>query len=292
MTKREFAGAIAWLSGAIGKQLADNEAERQARLEIYFECLGDLPLDAFRVACKRCAMERKYQSFPPIAELRELATETKRGEVQPMTGAEAFGIALNACGNCDNEVDGSIARAFTDVPPAVQAAIKQFGFMTLYNLPNNAIEIARAQFTKLYDAVAERERKTGLLPPGLVDEIGRIGQRRALPSEEPLRIGAVLTEMASRQSTASQESHAPARYEKVRMFTGSGADVIARDRAARRRTRLRSKWPFPAALLAAAGDRHGRGIDLSTGRGCRRTRRGGGRADRGTSNENVGRPAF
>lgn len=180
MTKVEFAGAMAWLVAAIGRQIADAENERQARLEVYFECLGDLPLDAFRIACKRCAMERKYQSFPPIAELRELATETKRGEVQPMTGAEAFGLALEAIGRCDVDAPGTMYH-YHALAPAVRAAVKKFGFMGLYNLPDNAIETARAQFTKLYDAIAERERLTGLLPSGMQKEIENIGERAKLP---------------------------------------------------------------------------------------------------------------
>ncbi len=177
MTKPEFASVITWISVAIGKPIADAPEERNARMDVYFECLGDLPLPAFQIAAKRCAIERKYQSFPPIAELRELATETKKGQVKELGGGEAFGMALRAAGRCDVDVPESVVAAFADLPANVNEAVRQFGFMALYNMPSSQVETARAQFTKIFESIVERERKTGILPAPVQAEIQAIGER-------------------------------------------------------------------------------------------------------------------
>jgi hypothetical protein len=187
MKRDEFFEAISWLTAAIGKSLVDGDseqaaAERKVRMSVYYECLGDLPIEAFRVACKRCAMERKYQSFPPIAELRELAAFTLQGVAKPMGWGEAWAIARRACGNCDIESEGSVKRVFAEVPSLVQKAVEMFGFMALHNLPDNAIETARAQFRGIWEQLVERERML-LLPTALKKEIAAIGEteRAALP---------------------------------------------------------------------------------------------------------------
>jgi hypothetical protein len=185
MKLNEFAEVITWLSVAIGRPIADDATQHEARMDVYFEMLGDLPLAAFKVAARRCAAERKYQSFPSIAELREMALETTKGTTKELTGAEAFGIALKACNNTDVDVDGSRERAFAKVPPNVKAALDVFGFRAMYNLPSGAIETARAQFTKIFEAIQEREKKTQILPAAVQKQIKEIGQ--APPALEAAR---------------------------------------------------------------------------------------------------------
>ena len=196
MKRDEFAEAIAWLTTAIGKSLVDGEsdqarAERKVRMNVYYECLGDLPIEAFRVACKRCAIERKYQSFPPIAELRELTVFAMQGAIKPMAWAEAWSIAHRACSRCDVNIPGSVEAAFADVPPLVRHAVKAFGFKALYNLPNNAVETARAQFRGVYEQLQEREQRTYLLPASLKKEIAAAGEAQKL-AELPTPMKAVI----------------------------------------------------------------------------------------------------
>lgn len=174
MNATEFATEISWLETAIGKPLAEGQREHDARQTVYFECLGDLSISAFRVAVRRCALERKYQSFPSIAELREFALDSQEGTVKRLSGSDAWGIAMRAVDKCDVDVEGSRERAFLNVPPIVELAVIQFGFMSLYNMPNNAVENARAQFCKLFDSLADTQRKTGLLPAPLRREIAAI----------------------------------------------------------------------------------------------------------------------
>lgn len=187
MDRNEFSNVITWLEVAIGRTIVDDRADdqagtnRKARMKVYYECLGDLPAAAFSIAAKRCAMERKYQSFPPIAELREFATETVHGQVKELTGPEAWGIAMRVIGKFDVAYsDAHKAKILAEMPPIVHAAVSAFGFMAIYNLPSDAIETARAQFTKIFDNIAERERKTGLLPAPLHEQIKAIGSERVL----------------------------------------------------------------------------------------------------------------
>lgn len=194
MTRIEFAEVMAWISVGIGKPIAESEQEKVARLGVYFDCLGDLPLPALQLAAKRCVLERKYQSFPPVAELRELAVETTRGEVKPMSGADAWGIAMKAVGRCDVDVTGSVERAFAKVPEPVKRAVEQFGFMALYNLPSSNMETARAQFIRLFESIAELDRKTALLPVAMQKQIAMIGKPPALPAPTQTVIAAIGTE--------------------------------------------------------------------------------------------------
>ena len=184
MSKVEFADVMTWISVAIGKPIADDARQLSARMDVYFECLGDLPLQALQVAARRCAIERKYQSFPPIAELREMAVETQQGAVKVMTGEEAFAIALRTVDGIDVECKDRTEATMAKLDPTIRAAIYAFGFDQLYTLRNEAIGTARAQFVKCFNAIAERERKTGILPAAVQKQIvaiSRIEEAKALP---------------------------------------------------------------------------------------------------------------
>lgn len=154
----EFGKIMAYIAAGTQKTLT------QAGAEVYYDLLGDLPQEVLMIAAKRAVLDHKYATFPPVALLRDLATDAMRGEVKSMTGSEAWGIVMQAMGRCDVESPGSVERAFSDVPPTVCAAVKAFGFMSLYSIPNSSVEAARAQFIKLFESMAERERENARLP--------------------------------------------------------------------------------------------------------------------------------
>lgn len=168
MTRKEFAAVLAYIAEGCGKSLTT------AAAEVYFGLLKDLPLQALQVAAGRVLLEHRYATFPPVGLIREFAVETMRGQVKPMTGAEAWGIAIRAMNKCDVDVEGSVDRAFANVPAIVREAVSGFGFKALYSLPNGSVETARAQFTKLFDGLVERERKQSLLPSVMASEIKQI----------------------------------------------------------------------------------------------------------------------
>lgn len=170
ITREQFAAVMAYISAGSHKPISEPS------IAVYYDLLGDLPIEALNVAAKRAILENKYATFPAVAMLREFAFDSMRGEVKSLTGAEAFGIAMSAMASCDIESYGSLARAFAGVPASVKAAVRQFGFMAMYNMPSNSIETARAQFTKIFEAIAEREKKTGILPAAVQEQIAEIGK--------------------------------------------------------------------------------------------------------------------
>ncbi len=167
-----FAGIMAYIGLAVQKSLTD------AAVEVYYDLLGHWPADVLNIAAKRAVLEHKYATFPPVAILADFAADAARGEVKIMTGAEAWGIAREAIGQCDIEVPHTVERLWNGVPPAVVAAVRAFGFMAMYNLPSDAIETARAQFIKIFDSIADRERRTGILPPSMQEDLAAIGEQR------------------------------------------------------------------------------------------------------------------
>ncbi len=179
MTKFEFATCTAILEAGAGKTMSKEQ------VEVYFDLLGDLPVEALLIACKRALLESFYPTIPPIGTLRKMAVSTMQGRISELTAAEAWGLVTKAAGKCDVDQAGSVERAFKDIPPLVWRAVQLFGFMAIYNLPSNAIETARAQFMRIYESLSANEEKLKLLPASVKEEIAQIGKRQeqqALPA--------------------------------------------------------------------------------------------------------------
>lgn len=167
-----FVKIMAYIAAGIQKPITD------VGLEVYYDLLGDLSADVLNIAAKRAVLEHRYATFPPVAVLRDLAIDTRNGTVKEMTGAEAFGIARKVIARCDIDVPHTMENLWKGVPPIVVAAVDAFGFMALYNLPGDAIETARAQFTRVFDSIAEREKRTGILPASVAQKISEIGNAK------------------------------------------------------------------------------------------------------------------
>lgn len=171
MTRPEFAQIIAYLTAGCGKPLAD------AALEVYFDLLGDLPFDAMKLAAQRVLLEHRWATFPSIAELREAATATMRGQVAALSPAEAWALAWDAAGRIDPEQEGSAERGLRDLPPLVVEAIRAFGLPALC-YGQEPVGVVRAQFTKIYEQLAAREQRTALLPHKTAEAV-----RQRLPQQ-------------------------------------------------------------------------------------------------------------
>jgi hypothetical protein len=183
MTRSEFASVMAYIGLGCGKPLSD------AAMEVYLDLLGDLSLEALWVAAKRAVLEHKYYTFPPVAILREFAVEPTRGT--EMTPGEAWKIAWGAIGRYDPDIEGSFERAFRRVPPVIFEACLCFGPQAMIAAPK--IEVARAQWLTIYEALVSRQRRMKQIPASLQEEISRVAQ-----SAPRLRI-------AEPASAASQE---------------------------------------------------------------------------------------
>lgn len=178
MTRPEFAACMAYVAHAIGKPLAPDAAE------VYWDLLNDLNTVVLCIAAKRVVLEHTWASFPLPAQFRAAAAETVRGDVNALSAAEAWRLAWHAAAHIDLEIAGSAERHLEDLPPLVVEAMQVFGLSALC-CGKEPVGVIRAQFIKIYEQLAARDRRTALLPAGLKREIARIGQ---MP-EEIRRIG-------------------------------------------------------------------------------------------------------
>jgi hypothetical protein len=174
MTNTEFAELIGYISAGCGKSLS-----RESQV-VYFDLLGDLPFNIGQLAAKRVLAEHKWSTFPSIAELRQAAVESLRGEVKELSGAKAWELAWRAVGRIDPEIDGSRERAFNGLPSIVVEAINAFGLLDLC-YGKEPVGVLRGQFLRIFDQLAERERRAALLPPKVHQALDDVRGRNVLP---------------------------------------------------------------------------------------------------------------
>ena len=172
MTNTEFAEIVAYITAGCGKPLP---VESQI---VYFDLLGDLPADTFRLAARRVVLEHKWATFPSVAELRAAASESARGVVSDLTPAEAWAMAWRVACDTDPECDGSFDRACrrAKAPPLVVESIRAFGLNSLC-YGGDPQGVVRGQFLKVFEQLAGRDRRVALLPPAVRDQIGRHRER-------------------------------------------------------------------------------------------------------------------
>jgi hypothetical protein len=185
MSNSEFATIVAYVSSAVGKKL---DADAQV---VYWELLGDLPAEVGWLAAKRVLLEHRWSTFPSVAELRQAAVESMRGEVKELSGAEAWAIAWRVAANTDPELDGSFDRACAKAkaPPLVVEAITTFGLLDLcYGKEPEGV--LRGQFVSTFNALAARDRRAALLPAAVRESLEDIRERKAIP--QPKREAAAI----------------------------------------------------------------------------------------------------
>lgn len=183
MTREAFCVVMNYIRLAIGKDKIDRDM-----LDVYFDCLGDLDAAAFQLAARRVILEHRFPTWPSIAELRQAAVESSRGEVKEMSPAEAWDVAWTAVCRIDLEVAGSAERALKQVPPLVVEALRAFGLPSLCvsggrdfdgdERRTDPVSVQRGQFIEIYKQLATRDRRAALLPPATHAELRDIRERR------------------------------------------------------------------------------------------------------------------
>jgi hypothetical protein len=179
MTRPEFAKIAAYLSVGTGKPLSPEG------MEVYFDCLGDLPFGVMQLAAKRVLLEHPWATFPSVAELRLAASESTRGEVNELASGRAWELAWKAAGRIDLEVDGSIERATSALPPTVVEAMNRYGMVDLCR-GKQPVSVVRSQFMEIFDQLATRDRREALLPPATraaLDQAREQYTRKAIAAE-------------------------------------------------------------------------------------------------------------
>jgi hypothetical protein len=133
-------------------------------IEVYFDLLEDLPYPAMVQAAKAVLIEHPWATFPSIAELRAAGVDAANGSIAKITAGEAWQLAWSAAMKIDPEVEGAMQRHTAGMPPLVLRAMKAMGIIALCG-GNEPVSVLRAQFVKIFEALAERERRIELLPP-------------------------------------------------------------------------------------------------------------------------------
>lgn len=179
--RMEFAKVMGYISTAIGKPVGEGVAE------VYYDLLGDLPLEVLQTAAKRVCLEHRWANFPTVAELREAAAETIRGAVKDLSPAEVWEKAWSMVKYIDLEIPHTL-EALNAQPPIVREAIKVFGLPSLIH-GSEPVAVIRAQFLKIVDQLQARDRRQALLPASVKQTISAIGSR-----PEVARIGVMPSE--------------------------------------------------------------------------------------------------
>ena len=175
MTKFEFSENLNFLAAGV-RQSLDTKT-----IETYYAMLGDLPSDTFRDACRVVLLTHKYANLPSIAELREAAVSVSKAFDQQLTAGEAWAIASDAATKIDLDIVGpyrvKIGREWKEyesqadavlesVPHSVASAMMTFGLSSICGATGPE-GVVRAQFTKVFEQLEERNKRIALLPPDL-----------------------------------------------------------------------------------------------------------------------------
>lgn len=122
-------------------------------LMLYARALQDVPLDELDAAMVRLMRTSKF--FPSVAEILD-AVKTTRDVISGKDTGGA-GAAWQEAMELVKHVGPY--RPWTYSSPAVERAVKQFGKMELCALETDGVNTARAQFMRIYNEAADRERE-------------------------------------------------------------------------------------------------------------------------------------
>lgn len=175
MTREQFAVVHGYLACGTGKELT---AEA---MEVYFDCLDDLDFGVMQLAAKRVLMEHPWPNFPSVAELRQAAVESNRGEVKETSATEAWDLAWGAISNLDPELPHTIERTKARLPPLVWQAIQAFPLNALV-YGDEPVGVLRGQFLRMYSDLAARERRKALMQPATLAALDEIRERKVISS--------------------------------------------------------------------------------------------------------------
>lgn len=171
--RESFAQAMALVSAGVGIEITKLQAE------VYYELLGDLPMEVLRLACKRAVVEHRYHTLPPVGLLRELAVEIM--EPRELEADEAWarlrGALARICYTMNVE---EVREIKATVPALAREVAERIGWN---QIRDGKAEVVRGQFLRLYDARRAQRKRVELLPPKLAMEIELVAERLTLKEE-------------------------------------------------------------------------------------------------------------
>jgi hypothetical protein len=169
-----FAQAMALVSAGVGIEVTKLQAE------VYYELLGDIPMDVFRLAAKRAVLEHRYHTLPPVGLLRELAVEIM--EPRELEADEAWARLRGAMSKICYTMGAEQVR---EIKATVPALARQVADRIGWNqIRDGKPEVVRGQFLRLYDSARAKVKRAELLPPKLAAEIQTVARHLAITEEK------------------------------------------------------------------------------------------------------------
>jgi hypothetical protein len=181
---------MAYLAAASGKSPSEEQTA------VYFDLLGDLPLEALQLAAQRALLESSYPTLPPVGVLRKLAVEAMAGSDRQPTADEAWGEVCRLIRDYGLMQGFEVVDEMPDGP--LRRTIKALGWASLCD--STEPEIARAQFRKAYEALREKSDRLALLPPDVREMLAHVAEPAELQDErDPRNAWQVIQDEAARR---------------------------------------------------------------------------------------------
>lgn len=136
----------------------------QDAFNIWFELLKDLPYEVANAAVQQHMLTNKFA--PTIAEIREQAANVVNGPQKD--AGQAWAEALKAVHHFG---ENHALEALATLDPLTRQTVERFGFGALCNNPVDDRSIARAQFIRIYNDLANREREDAKIPAHIRDRL-------------------------------------------------------------------------------------------------------------------------
>lgn len=159
----------------------ENLLPNKQSVELWFEQLEDIPLHLAETVLKQWVAINKWS--PTIADIREQAAEILHGKIK--TADEAWAKVQDALYNNFIEADGKFIKTYPEkqLDTITQKALDEMGgFEELKHiisfLPTEKKQQQETLFKKIYNRIAEAEKKARQTPKAIQCEINRFNSLR------------------------------------------------------------------------------------------------------------------
>lgn len=157
------------LLGVIAAAYPNMKEIDKATVAIWYDCLKDIDTNTALVAVKKHILENSYP--PTIADIRKQITEVTVLANERLDCATAWGEVEKAIRDYGSYNE---TEALESMSPLTRKVVKQIGWREICLSEN--LSVIRGQFLKMYDAIAEREKRDMLLPDSFKQEMKQIAK--------------------------------------------------------------------------------------------------------------------
>lgn len=154
ITFEDFCKCTALLEIGTGKPMTAEQ------VELWYELLGDLPLNSLQAAIKRALLENEYPVIPPVGRIRRLASEHASGI--PIDAEQAFARVREAISQFGWPDPGKAAEF---LGPAIWSVVQGVGgWQRICDSPPDQRQALFSQFRDGWQRAAARQQRDNLLP--------------------------------------------------------------------------------------------------------------------------------